>query len=161
MKLEIHALESNQTWELVPRPTNHHVVDCKWLFKVKYLPDGSIDRYKARLVAKGFTQTYGLDYFETFAPVAKMTTVRLLVAVVASQGWSITQLDVTNAFLHGDLHEDVYMRVPPGYFHLSSIPAMNQITDTSAWVCKLRKSIYGLRLLGLLQVCICTKGNTL
>ena len=145
MKLEIHALESNNTWELVPRPPNQHIVDCKWLFKVKYLPDGSVERYKARLVAKGFTQTYGLDYFETFAPVAKMTTVRLLVAVAASQNWPITQLDVTNAFLHGDLHEDVYMRVPPGYFQLSSIPDMNNITDLSAWVCKLVKSIYGLR----------------
>lgn len=129
MKLEISAMESNNTWELVPRPQNTHIVDCKWLFKIKYLPDGSIERYEARLVAKGFTQTYGLDYFETFVPVAKMTTVRLLVAVAASQNWPITQLDVTNAFLHGDLSEEVFMRIPPGYAQLSSIPAINDIKD--------------------------------
>lgn len=145
MKNEIHAMESNFTWELVPRPKDKHIVDCKWLFKVKYLPDGSVDRYKARLVAKGFTQTFGLDYFETFAPVAKMATVRTFIAVAADQNWPITQFDVTNAFLHGDLHEEVFMRVPPGYLQLSSLPAINNITDISEWVCKLRKSIYGLR----------------
>ena len=145
MKTELHALESNNTWELVPKPADKHIVDCKWIFKIKYLPDGSIDRYKAWLVAKGFTQKFGLDFFETFAPVAKMTTVRLFIAVAASQQWPITQLDVTNAFLHGDLHEDVYMRIPPGYTQLSSIPAVNAITDIGNWVCKLIKSIYGLR----------------
>lgn len=98
MKLEIHALETNDTWELVPRLTHKHIVDYKWLFKVKYHPNGTIDRYKVRLVAKGFTQTYGLYYFETFASVAKITTVRLLVVVAAVQGWPIQQLDVTNAF---------------------------------------------------------------
>lgn len=77
MKLELNALENNHTWEIMPKPQNQHIVDCKWLFKIKYKSDGSIERYKARLVAKEFTQTYGLDYFETYAPVAKMTIVRL------------------------------------------------------------------------------------
>ncbi|WOH13997.1 hypothetical protein DCAR_0933512 [Daucus carota subsp. sativus] len=145
MKLELDALESNHTWELVQKPPDKHVVDCKWIFKIKYLPDGSIDRYKARLVAKGFTQTFGLDYFETFSPVAKMTTVRVLIAVASTQNWPINQLDVTNAFLHGDLHEEVYMRVPPGYFALSTHCCLDPATDTSTLVCKLIKSIYGLK----------------
>ncbi|XP_074356820.1 uncharacterized protein LOC141696596 [Apium graveolens] len=124
MKLELHALESNHTWELVPKPAHTHIVDCKWLFKVKYNSDGTVERYKARLVARGFTQTFGLDYFETFAPVAKMTTVRILIAIAAAQGWSISQLDITN---------------------LSSIPVLNVIKNTSDWVCRLKKSIYGLK----------------
>lgn len=77
MKLELHALKSNHTWELVQRPPNQLIVDCKWLFKVKYLFNGKVDRFKVRLVVKGFTQTYGLDYFKTFASVTKMKTVRL------------------------------------------------------------------------------------
>lgn len=115
MKLELHALESNHTWEVVPKPPDQHIVDYKWIFKIKYKPDRSIERYKGKLVAKGFTQTYGLDYFETYAPVAKMTTVRLLIVVAAAQDWFITQLDITNAFLHGHLPETVYMRLPPGF----------------------------------------------
>ncbi|WOH04397.1 hypothetical protein DCAR_0623806 [Daucus carota subsp. sativus] len=145
MKTELHALESNNTWELVPKPEDQHIVDCKWLFKIKYQPSGAIERYKARLVAKGFTQTHGLDYFETFAPVAKMTTVRALLAIAASQNWKISQLDITNAFLHGDLNETVYMRLPPGFSVLSSQLTSTKITDWSNIVCKLRKSIYGLR----------------
>lgn len=129
MKHELDALENNHTRQLVPKPTDQHILDCKWLFKIKYNPNGSVERYKTRLVAKGFTQTYGLDYFETFTPVAKMTTVRLLIAIVAAQGLSISQLDITNAFLHGDLKEVVYMKVPPGYFQLSSKPVLNQIND--------------------------------
>lgn len=119
MQIEIAALEANHTWDLVCAPSHQHIVDCKWLFKVKYNPDGSIERYKARLVARGFTQTLDVDYFETFAPVAKMVTVRLL-AVAAHYDWLVTQMDVTNAFLHGDLHETVYMRLPPGFQYLST-----------------------------------------
>ena len=130
---------------LFQKPPNQLIVDCKWIFKVKYLPNGEIERYKARLVAKGFTQTYGLDYFETFAPVAKMTSVRLLIALAAAQNWPISHLDVTNAFLHGDLHEEVFMKIPLGYFDLSSVAQMNQFSDPSSLVCKLLKSIYGLR----------------
>lgn len=145
MKVELNALENNHTWDIVLKPPNKHIVDFKWLFKVKYLPNGCIELYKARLVAKSFTQTYGLDYFKTFAPVAKMTTVRLLIAIPAAQNWSISQLDVRNAFLHGDIHEEIYMKLPPGYLQLSSCTFVAQITDPSAFVCKLRKSLYGLR----------------
>ena len=145
MKLELHALESNNTWELVEKPPGQLIVYCKWIFKVKYLPNGEIERYKARLVTKGFTQTYGLDYFKTFAPVAKMTSVRLLIALASAQNWPISQLDVTNAFLHGELNEEVYMKLPPGYFELSLVAQMNQLSASSTLVCKMLKSIYGLR----------------
>lgn len=84
---------------------------------MKYKPDGSVERYKARLVAKGFTQTEGLDYFETFALVAKMTTMRVLITLAAIHDWSLTQMDVTNAFLSRDFEEEVYMTLPPSYHH--------------------------------------------
>ncbi|CAL1372799.1 unnamed protein product [Linum trigynum] len=134
MKAEIRALEANRTWSLVYAPPNVHLIDSRWVFRIKYRPDGTIERFKARLVAKGYTQVEGLDYHETFAPVAKLVTVRCLLAVAVSRGWFIHQLDVNNAFLHGDLQEEVYMKVPPGFAEPG---------DTR--VCRLHKSIYGLK----------------
>src|SRR5436189_6416844 len=90
------------------------LITCKWVFKVKTRSDGTVERYKARLVARGFQQEYGRDYDETFAPVAHMTTVRTLVAIAVVRHWDISQMDVKNAFLNGDLHEEVYMRPPQG-----------------------------------------------
>eukprot|EP00268_Persea_americana_P044937 TRINITY_DN4553_c2_g1_i10.p1 TRINITY_DN4553_c2_g1~~TRINITY_DN4553_c2_g1_i10.p1 ORF type:complete len:308 (+),score=35.45 TRINITY_DN4553_c2_g1_i10:1732-2655(+) len=130
---ELLALEVNKTWDLVPLPENTTIIGSKWVYSIKHRSNGSIDRYKARLVAQGYKQEYGIDYEETFAPVAKMTTVRCLLAVAASRNCPLWQMDVKNAFLHGDLKEVVYMRPPPGY----SCPPHH--------VCKSTKSLYGLK----------------
>lgn len=116
-------------------------------FKTKYHPDGTIDKYKARLVILGCHQKYGIDYAETFAPVAKLTTVRTLLVVAAMKNWFTCQMDVSNAFLHGELLEDVYMKMPPGYSHYGSRIATNSssIQASVALVYKLLKSLYGLK----------------
>ncbi|KAL6347334.1 hypothetical protein AAG906_016787 [Vitis piasezkii] len=110
---EIKALEHNKTWDLAILPPNKTAIGCKWVYRVKFKADGSVERYKARLVAKGYTQQEGLDFFDTYSPVAKMTTVRVLLAIAAAKQWYLHQLDVNNAFLHGDLNEEVYMQLPP------------------------------------------------
>ncbi|KAH9793669.1 retrovirus-related pol polyprotein from transposon RE1 [Citrus sinensis] len=115
MKEELQALHQNQTWVLVPRPNNVNVIGSKWVYRIKYRENGTIDRYKARLVAKGFTQVPGVDFDETFSPVIKATTIRLILAIAVSSKWLIKQLDVRNAFLHGLLKEIVYMEQPPGF----------------------------------------------
>ena len=115
MKVEMDALEKNETWELVELPKEKKLVGCKWVFTVKYKADGTLERYKARLVAKGYTQTYGIDYLETFYPVAKMNIIRLLLSLAANYGWSLQQFDFKNAFLHGNLEEEIYMEVSPEF----------------------------------------------
>jgi len=135
MDSEYQALLKNKTWHLVPSPKGKNIIDCKWVYKIKRKADGTIDRYKARLVAKGFKQRYGIDYEDTFSPVVKASTIRLVLSIAVSRGWSLRQLDVQNAFLHGILEEEVYMRQPPGYID-SSRPT---------FVCKLDKALYGLK----------------
>ena len=115
MAVEIATLEANNTWTLTPLPTGKKPIGCKWVYKIKYKVDGSIERYKARLVAKGFTQKEGVDYFETFSPIAMMVFVKVLLVVEAIKGWFLSQLDVNNAFLYGDLDEEVYMALPQGF----------------------------------------------
>jgi histone deacetylase 1/2 len=109
---EYHALVDNKTWHLVPHKQGINLIDCKWVYRVKRNADGTIDRYKARLVAKGFKQHYGINYENTFSPVVKAATIRLVLATAVSRGWSLRQLDVKNAFLHGVLEEEVYMKQP-------------------------------------------------
>lgn len=132
---EIRALERNGTWEISELPSGKRPVGCKWIFTIKHNSDGSINRFKARLVAKGFTQSYGIDYQETFAPVAKLNTIRVLLSLASNLDWPLYQLDVKNAFLNGDLEEEVYMEIPPGF----------ETSTNSNKVCKLKKSLYGLK----------------
>ncbi|GKE20349.1 ribonuclease H-like domain-containing protein [Tanacetum coccineum] len=113
---EYHALIKNKTWTLVPRLSNTNIVRCMWLFRVKYLADGTLSRYEARLVANGSTQLEGVDVDETFSPVVKLGTIRTVLSLAASRHWPIHQLDVKNAFLHGDLSKTVYMHQLPGFW---------------------------------------------
>uniref|UniRef100_A0A2N9I1E0 Reverse transcriptase Ty1/copia-type domain-containing protein n=1 Tax=Fagus sylvatica TaxID=28930 RepID=A0A2N9I1E0_FAGSY len=135
MNLEFDALLKNRTWNLVPSLPSQNLIGCKWVFRVKRHADGSIERFKARLVAKGFHQQPGIDYGETYSPVIKPTTVCAILSIAISVGWSIRQIDIQNAFLHGHLSEDVFMAQPPGFQH-PSYPI---------YVCKLNKAIYGLK----------------
>lgn len=134
METELTPLEQTGTWKLVDLPPNIKPIGCRWVYKIKHHADGSIERFKAHLVAKGYTQIEGLDYCDTYSPVSKLTTVRLVIALASIHHQFIHQLDVNNAFLHGELQEDVYMQLPPGI--KASKP--NQ-------VCKLVKSLYGLK----------------
>ena len=131
---EITALEDQHTWDIVSLPPGKVAIGSKWVFKIKYNADGTIERHKSRLVAFGNRQVEGEDFDETFSPVVKMTTVRALLRLAASRKWDVHQMDVHNAFLHGDLQEEVYMKLPPGFVH----------SDPTE-VCRLRKSLYGLR----------------
>ncbi|RVW12494.1 Retrovirus-related Pol polyprotein from transposon TNT 1-94 [Vitis vinifera] len=116
MQEEIAALEANHTWDIEPCPPTIVPLGCKWVYSVQVRSDGSLDRYKAWLVALGNNQEYGVNYEENFAPVAKMTTVRTILALAASSDWPLHQMDVKNVFLHGDLKECIYMKPPPGLF---------------------------------------------
>ncbi|MCH80541.1 retrovirus-related Pol polyprotein from transposon TNT 1-94, partial [Trifolium medium] len=134
MKSEYDALMTNNTWSLVQLPDDRKAIGCKWVFRLKQNPDGSINKYKARLVAKGFHQKHGFDYTETFSPVVKPVTVRTVLTLAVTNKWSIQQLDINNAFLNGLLDEEVYMVQPPGF----------EATDKSL-VCKLQRALYGLK----------------
>ncbi|KAM1763339.1 hypothetical protein ACFX11_002688 [Malus domestica] len=136
MNEELRSLKKNATWEITDLPAGKKSVGCKWVYTVKYKADGTVDRFKARLVAKGYTQKYGIDYTDTFASVAKINTVRVLLSLAANLDWPLQQFDVKNAFLHGDLTEEIYMDLPPG------------CNDSDIWkrkVCRLKKSLYGLK----------------
>jgi hypothetical protein len=135
MATEFDALMANGTWTLCPRPLHNNVIRNKWVYKIKQHADGFIECFKARLVAKGFDQKCGLDYTETFSPVIKTATIRIVLALAVQFNWEIRQLDVSNAFLHGTLLEEVFMEQPQG-FHDKDQP------DS---VCRLHKAIYGLK----------------
>ncbi|KAL8109804.1 hypothetical protein AgCh_025773 [Apium graveolens] len=149
MNVELEALEANDTWDVTTLPSNKKAIGCKWLYKTKFKSDGSIERFKARLVILGCKQVYGVDYENTFAPVAKMTTIRALLAVAVVNDWMVVQMDVTNAFLHGELEEIVCMKMPVGYTHVGCRIYKEKRDSTTKTtpltVCRLKKSLYGLK----------------
>jgi hypothetical protein len=130
---ELDALHKTHTWDMTTLPPSKSTVGCKWVYKIKTWTDGSVERYKAHLVARGFTQEYDIDYEETFALIACLTFVRSLLAVAAVRQWPLFQIDVKNAFLNGDLLEEIYMQPPPDYL------------DSQKQVCRLRRALYGLK----------------
>ena len=135
MKEEIDFLEKNKTWELVELPKDRKMVGCKWVFKSKKGVDGKVERYKAGLVAKGYSQMEGIDYHEIFSLVVKLVSIRIVLALVALLDLELEKLDVKTTFLHGDLDEDIYMEQPKGFLQ----------HQKGRLVCKLKKSLYGLK----------------
>jgi transposase InsO family protein len=135
MKEELEVIEKNNTWELVERPSDKPVIGVKWVYKTKLHLDGSVQKHKARLVAKGYAQKSGIDYNETFAPVARLDTIRTLIALAAQKGWKLFQLDVKSAFLNGVLEEEVYVEQPEGF----------EVKNAGHKVYKLKKALYGLK----------------
>ncbi|KAL5543508.1 hypothetical protein UlMin_007292, partial [Ulmus minor] len=133
---EYNALINNKTWTLVKLPPTRRPVGCKWIFKIKRNTDGTVSRYKARLVAKGFLQKAGFDFTETFSPVIKPTTIRVILTLALSRGWITRQLDINNAFLNGELKEEVYLEQPASF----------EKENSKHLVCRLHKSLYGLNL---------------
>lgn len=133
MNDEYASLMQNGTWELVKLPNNRKVIDNRWVFKLKLKPTGEIERHKARLVIRGFTQQFGVDYEETFSPVVKLTSLRMILAIAAAEHMEMEQFDVKTAFLHGELKEEIFMKQPIGF------------EDGTSRVCRLRKSLYGLK----------------
>lgn len=134
MQAEHDALLKNNTWSLVPLPPNRKAIGCKWVFRIKENSDGSINKYKARLVAKGFHQLPGFDFTETFSPVIKPVTIRIILTLALTNKWVVQQIDINNAFLNGLLTEEIYMVQPPGF----------ESSDKSL-VCRLHKALYGLK----------------
>jgi hypothetical protein len=135
MQVEYDALMKNNTWKLVELPPTKKPIGCKWVYHTKFKSDGSIDKYKARLVAKGYAQKEGIDYEETFAPTAKLITIKMLLALATQFGWQVHQMDIKSAFLNGDLQEEVYMEQPEGF----------AVEGKEKLVCKLVKALYGLK----------------
>ena len=135
MKKEMESIETNEVWKLVKLPKGKKAIGCKWVFKRKTGPDGSVTRHKARLVAKGCSQQYGTDYDETFSPVARFESLRTLLALAAQDDLSVHQMDVTTAFLNGELEEEVYMAQPEEF----AVPGKEHL------VCQLKHSLYGLK----------------
>jgi hypothetical protein len=129
------SILSNGTWELSELPFGCKPIGCKWVFKKNLKPDGTIDKYRARLVAKGYTQKEGDDFFDTYSPIARMTTIRVLISLAASYGLLVHQMDVKTSLLNGELDEEIYMNQLDGFV----------VKGEEQKVCKLLKSLYGLK----------------
>jgi hypothetical protein len=132
---EYSALMRNKTWQLVPSQPGRNLIDCKWVYKIKYKVDGSIDRYKAHIVAKGFKQHLSIDYDDTFNPVVKPAIIHLILSLATSQDWDLRQVDVKNVFLHSIMEDEVYMKQPLGF----------SSSEFLSYHCKMDKALYGLK----------------
>jgi hypothetical protein len=135
MTEEYQSIIKNDVWEIVPGPNRKDVVLFRWLFKIKHAADGSIEKYKARFVARGFSQKEGIDYEETFAPVARYTSIRTIISLAAKIKWKLHQMDVKTTFLNGVIKEEVYIEQPQGF----------EVEDRKSHVCKLKKALYRLK----------------
>jgi hypothetical protein len=135
MTEEYQSIIKNDIWEIVPRPNSKDVVSSRWLFKIKHVADGSIEKYKARFVARGFSKKERIDYEETFAPIARYTSIRTIISLVAKMKWKLHQMDVKTTFLNGVIEEEVYIEKPQGF----------EVEDRKSHVCKLKKALYGLK----------------
>jgi hypothetical protein len=135
MTKEYQSIINNDVWEIVPRPKSKDVVSSKWLFKIKHVVDGSIEKYKEIFVARVFSQKEGIDYEETFDPVAKYTSIKTIIALAAKMKWKLHQMDVKTTFLNGVIEEEVYIEKPQGF----------EVEDRKTRVCKLKKALYRLK----------------
>jgi hypothetical protein len=135
MNEELDQIEKNETWELVPRPKDKNVIGTKWVFRNKLNEDGQVVRNKARLVCKGYAQVEGVDFDETFSPVARLEAIRIFLAFASYKSIKVYQMDVKYAFLNGNLEEEVFIEQPEGF----------QLSENQDYVCKLKKSLYGLK----------------
>jgi hypothetical protein len=135
MDEELDQIEKIDTWELVPRPKNKNVIDTKWVFRNKLNEDGQVTRNKAILLCKGYAQIEGIDFKETFSPVARMEAICLLLAYACSKNVKVYEMDVKSSFMNGQLQEEVYIEQPEGF----------QLSENKDYVCKLKKSLYGLK----------------
>jgi hypothetical protein len=135
MTEEYQSILKNDVWDIVPRPEGKFVVTSKWIYKINHATDGSIEKYKAIFVVRGFSQVEGVDYEETFVLVARYTSIRSIIALVASMGWKLHQMDVKTTFLNGEIEEEVYIEKPEGFV----------IHDKRSHVCRLKKALYGLK----------------
>ena len=135
MNEEYESILKNDVWDIVPRPEGKSIVTSKWIYKIKHAADGSVEKYKARFVARGFSQKEGIDYDETFAPVARFTSIRTIIALAVAVGWKLYQTDVKTAFLNGEIEEEVYIEQPDGF----------EVHGKETHVCRLKKALYGLK----------------
>jgi len=132
---EYDSIIKNSVWEVIPRPVGMSVVGSRWIYKVKQVADGSVEKYKARFVARGFSQIEGINYDETFAPVMRYSSIRSILALLTQMGWHIHQMDVKNSFLNGVIEEEVYIEQPEGF----------DIFDSESHVCQLKRELYGMK----------------
>ena len=150
MQEELSMIEKNNTWELINRPTHKKAIGVKWVYRTKLNPDGSVNKHKARLVVKGYAQMFGMNFSETFALVARLDTIRMLLALPTQKGWKIYRLDVKSAFLNGYLEEEIFVEQPEEF----------AVKGKEDKVYQLKKALYGLKqalelgTAGLMHICL-------